>query len=91
MSVDEIDLYHPGELFVLEYERQGQLPKCKPIKIKILATMNGIVFAIKCRACPYGNFAYVADLELAFESADRHIARHKYQMEVVDKGLANAT
>lgn len=63
-SMGEIRLQHP-------------LPR--PIRIRILMTMKGPVYAVRCRACNH-IFAYWSTLDLAFASADRHINQHVEQI-----------
>lgn len=52
----------------------------RPLRIRIMMTMKGPVFAVRCRACN-NTFAYMADLDYAFESAYRHLDRHREQIE----------
>jgi hypothetical protein len=70
-----------------EIERLAELPstfeQARPFKIKVMVTMNGLVFGAKCRCCNL-YFGYFADLDNAFESVELHLARHKYEQEVVD-------
>jgi exosome complex RNA-binding protein Rrp4 len=74
--------WHPLDRWL---EEQGiresfDITQVKPIRIRIMLTMNGPIFAVRCRACNM-TVAYMADLVYAFESADRHIDRHRRQIE----------
>jgi hypothetical protein len=50
----------------------------RPIRIRILQTMNGIIFSVRCRACGM-TFSYSAELADAFTAVDAHINRHRQE------------
>jgi hypothetical protein len=56
------------------------MSEIRPIRIKILQSMGGPIYAVRCRACNY-TCAYMASLDYAFERAENHIRRHREEIE----------
>lgn len=73
--------WHPLDRWLQEngIREVFDITQVKPIRIRIMQTMNGPVFSVRCRACNM-TVAYMASLAYAFQSADRHIQRHKEQI-----------